>query len=406
MGLAALSDRLADRLVPGIRSRMLRIRFITAMAVGALAVQDLWDEPPSDGKTTPAIAFEWLVIEAFVRRIPPNPIPPGIPGTQKARAVTSKGQRLSAPTYLKSPSVFGFNGIYKPFAVDAGAVSGELLPAARSIELVQAWEQEQGLEGFAAAISGTAGGRVRGQIATAVRTALRTGRCSEGVGNHIFGLLARSLVPNDAGRQERRVLRSLIMSGDHELRAELAQIVEPLDGDEATVLRHARPKCSKALGTVVDAVIAYEELAACIDRAFRTLCEASHSLGTQPLTPALAAGLPAVKSAAGELPRLFERAQERLAPIGPDLAPDLVSRLGDLAVRQPADDLARSLFDHHQKVQENKLPSGKRPWFEPYKDGYVVRAPYARPAPPDGTGAFVHPVRVAALRRFMVESAP
>ena len=32
MGLAALSDRLADLLVPGIRSRMQRIRFVTATA--------------------------------------------------------------------------------------------------------------------------------------------------------------------------------------------------------------------------------------------------------------------------------------------------------------------------------------------------------------------------------------
>ena len=45
--------------------------------------------------------------------------PTGIPGSRKARAVIGNDQRLSAPTYLKSPTVFGFHGVYKPFAVDS-----------------------------------------------------------------------------------------------------------------------------------------------------------------------------------------------------------------------------------------------------------------------------------------------
>ena len=69
MGLAALSDRLANRLVPGVRARMRRVRFVTAMAVGAIACETLADELPGDGISTPAICFEWLVIEALVRRV-------------------------------------------------------------------------------------------------------------------------------------------------------------------------------------------------------------------------------------------------------------------------------------------------------------------------------------------------
>nr|WP_194945798.1 hypothetical protein [Mycolicibacterium malmesburyense] len=116
MGLAAISDRLADRLVPGVRARMQRFRFVTAMAVGATVCGTLGDELPADEISTPAICFEWLVIEGFVRRLSTEDIPPGVPGSQKTRSVVKRGQRLSAATYLKSPSVFGFNGIYKPFA--------------------------------------------------------------------------------------------------------------------------------------------------------------------------------------------------------------------------------------------------------------------------------------------------
>src|SRR4051794_23464919 len=110
MGLAAISDRLADRLVPGLRARMQRIRFVTAIAVGAMACETLIDEIPTDGISTPSICFEWLVIESFVRRLSAQQIPRGVPGSQKARGVVNRGQRLSAATYLKGPSVFGFNG--------------------------------------------------------------------------------------------------------------------------------------------------------------------------------------------------------------------------------------------------------------------------------------------------------
>ena len=117
---------------------MQRFRFVTAMAVGALACETLADELPADGISTPSICFEWLVIESLVRRLSPQEIPPGVPGSQKARAVVNRSQRLSAATYLKGPTVFGFNGVYKPFAVDARVVSSELEPGPRCAELVRA----------------------------------------------------------------------------------------------------------------------------------------------------------------------------------------------------------------------------------------------------------------------------
>ena len=144
MGLAAISDRLADQLVPGIRSRMRRIRFVTAMAVGSMVCETLGNEIAFDDISTPTICFEWMVIEAFIRRISAQDLPSGIPGSQKARAVVAKSQRLSAATYLKAPSVFGFNGVYKPFAIDAGVVKSELEPAVRTADLLRVWEKEQG----------------------------------------------------------------------------------------------------------------------------------------------------------------------------------------------------------------------------------------------------------------------
>ena len=45
LGLYQIADQLAIRLVPAVRERMQRIRFLTAMAVGAVVTEDIEDDP-------------------------------------------------------------------------------------------------------------------------------------------------------------------------------------------------------------------------------------------------------------------------------------------------------------------------------------------------------------------------
>ncbi len=231
MGVAAISDRLADILVPGLRARMSRIRFVTAMAIGAASCEPIADEISADETSTPSIGFEWLLIEAFVRRLNVESFPPAIPGSQKCRAVIKRNQRLSAQSYLKGPSVFGFNGVYKPFAVDSGVVDADLQPAALCAAVLRSWEREQRFAGFADNIPGTEGGRLRGQIRDEVRAALRSGRCNTNPGGWLFGKLAASLRPDGAGRGERAALRALIEKSPHETRAELGRHLVSLSAE-------------------------------------------------------------------------------------------------------------------------------------------------------------------------------
>jgi hypothetical protein len=401
MGLAALSDRLVDRLVPGLRARMQRIRFVTAIAVGAMACETLVDELPADGVSTPSICFEWLVIEAFVHRLAANQVPAGVPGSQKARAVVNRKQRLSAATYLKGPAVFGFNGVYKPFAVDAGVVGSELEPGPRCAEMTRVWEAEQGFPGFTDEVAGTEGGRLRSQICGQVRAALRSGRCTSSPGSWLFRNLAAALRPDAARPGERRALRSLIVEGVHETRAELARLVAVVEGDldEAEILEMIRPRCSPALGAIVEAVVAYERFAALVDAAFRTVCSVSHSMGAQPLTPNHVEHHDVIVRCAKELPASFQRAADRMAAIGAEAG--LEDRLGEFAIARSPRELVELIFEHHERVQAAKPPSGKRPWFEPLRHGRVVRPPYGTAEQPELGPRFVHPVRVAALRRFL-----
>jgi hypothetical protein len=406
MGLGALSDSLADRLVPAVRNRMLRIRFVTAMAVGAVVCDTLADVEAADEVSTPAICFEWLVVEAFSRRFAGRSIPNGIAGSQKARAIIAKGQRLSAATYLKAPTVFGFHGVYKPFAIDSAVVGPELEPGARAAELVRVWEQEQGLVGFVDGVSGAEGGRLRVKLRDDVRAALREGRCTTKPSGWIFGRLTEALNPDTASPAERSVLRSLLTDGFYDGRAELVALLQgdAGGGNEAEVIYRLRPSCSPALRETVDAVIAYERLAALVDAAFRTLCSISRSMGTQPLTPTVASTHELVQRAAAELPELYRQAADRLGPLGADVT--LEQRLGEFAIPQGPADLVDQLLAHHEQVQAGKPPAGKRSWFEPFAGGWVVRAQYGTPLPPDPDAGFVHPVRLAPLRRFLQDTAP
>ena len=405
MGLAAISDRLADLLIPGLRARMRRVRFVTAIAVGAVACETLADEIAADGISTPSICFEWLVVEAFVRRLPAGQgFPLGVPGSFKARTVVTRSQRLSAATYLKGPSVFGFHGVYKPFAVDSDVIGSGLEPGGRCADLTRRWEREQGFVGFTDRVPHTTGGKLRIQIRDEVLSTLRAGRCTTNPGGRLFGRLTASLHPGTPGTAERQALRALITDGKHETRAELARHLWQADEEltEAQVLDVVRPKCSTALGQIVDAVVAYERFGALVDAAFRTLCSVSYAMGAQPLTPKLVQDHEMIARCAAELPSRYRAAAERMSAIGADAG--FEERLGEFAIGRSSGELVELVLSHHERVQAAKPPNGKRSWFDPLRDGWVVRSSYGSPDQPELGPRFVHPVRVTPLRRFLEDT--
>ena len=66
LGLYLIADQLAMKLVPGVRERMLRVRFLTPMTVGALVTEGL-EANPHHPETPPYLVWEWLVVEAIIR---------------------------------------------------------------------------------------------------------------------------------------------------------------------------------------------------------------------------------------------------------------------------------------------------------------------------------------------------
>ena len=131
LGLVPLADRLAEEIGPGITARMSRIRFVTAIAVGAVATERLADAVAADGRSPAYLAFEWHLVEAVGRdRYLPAEATFGVPGIAKARSAVARGVHMDSASYLKVPKVFGFTGIYKRLARDIEFVDDELLLAA------------------------------------------------------------------------------------------------------------------------------------------------------------------------------------------------------------------------------------------------------------------------------------
>jgi hypothetical protein len=68
LGLASLADRLADEIAPGITARMSRIRFVTAISVGAVATEKLSDAVAAERVELPEAAARELALRLEVVR--------------------------------------------------------------------------------------------------------------------------------------------------------------------------------------------------------------------------------------------------------------------------------------------------------------------------------------------------
>jgi hypothetical protein len=404
LGLAALADRLADELVPDVRARMSRIRFLTAVTVGAVVTEDLLDVPPGDGESLPSVCFEWLVLESFVRRQRQTHAldGTGIPGSSKASAVIAKQQRLTAANYLKTPRVFGFFGVYQPLARGLRLVDELRLPGERWPELTEAWEAASELEGFTDGTPRTPGGRFRRQLRDAAYEALVNGRCSIPESSPLFFTIASSLKPAGARPGERRLLRDRLLSSETPMRAEVGHLVDGMEFEtEHQALRAIRSRASAELVARIDGVLLFERFAYLLDAVFRELCRVSTLQGSRPVQPNDTSGNEVIDGAATQLADAFARAAEALAPL--DLAVPLEDQLGQFGERMTPAELTVAVMTHHERHQLLKPPRGKRPWFEEYGGGWVVRQPYRDGSTTTFTpnDVFIHPFRIETMCQFL-----
>lgn len=405
LGLAAVADRIADRLVPGIRARMSFPRFVTASAVGAFAYQALHEMPAADGKTTVDIAFEWLVVEAIVRH-PGNGRPEGLPGNQKAARARAANMRLSHRTYLSGPRVFGFTGVYRPLSRDARVLSLDDMPAENALRLVQAWERDFNLVGYVDGDSSKPGGRLRKNIEDACARSLEKGECACAPTGQLLRDLSDTLAPREAKLNELRELRKLLVFSEHEVRNEIAaRLVKTPPSEEITQGELARcllKNASKTTQQALRAVIDYEDAATALDNLFRRFLAHTVQQHGLVITPAHALATPGLAALAPKIGDLVRRAVESVAVLDESLAQETKNGFAHFEGELSTQKLFDALIARHEEVQTAKK---KLSWLDQLNGEWTVRSPYRNQTDELHDDIWTHPMRLVTLANLLEKTA-
>ncbi|MDP1559974.1 MAG: hypothetical protein Q8M16_01085 [Pirellulaceae bacterium] len=410
LGMYSIADSLAVRLIPGVRERQTHPRFLTSIAV-SLSLCSEFDEDAvaADGVSEPWQVFEWYLVEGLVRSTEDRKSLSGLPGQEKASRAKHDGVPLSEKRYLKSPTVFGFHGVYRALARDL-----EVERAARLGEvghkLLTTWEQEQGLTGFAGTAEGE-GKHIRKQLLDAVRDGLHAGAVDRKPGWPGWKFFSDHLGIYEAGDREAKVIADALLNPGSGFRSEVLRSLVSSDGQDLWTVEAeqrsfserrfhelVRVSAGHALQELLDAISAYEQFSRLMLDAFED-CLFHMSPYQNRIKPEELGSLKGVTRAAKRIPVIFADVAEKLSAFGEAIR--FQDAFHSLAERMPATQWVERLLDHHCRVQHDKPPEGKAPWFDRFDDGScMIRTGYEREGGARHDDAFVHAYRTKSLWSF------
>jgi len=406
LGLSTIGDRLADQILPGLRVRMSRPRFITAIAVVAAACEGMEDRVAADEVTPAYVVFEWLLVEAFVRAGQEGTTK-GTPGTLKAQRARASGVAMSAKTYLRIPGVFGFHGVYKPLARNLGIVDDDMRLGDNGYALLKEWQQEQGLPGFLeSSVTKGPGSSYRHLIRSAVEDGLLRGHSTRTSSWQGWGLLAKHLAPGTIGAAESAFIHRMVLDPKGGKRGEVFQLLEAFknnDEPESNIVRDVLiPKASEELRDRLAAIDAYESVGALLEDSLDWIRYLSSMAGARAIASTEYAKQPATNRIAAELRPAFHRAEKAFSTSPLILQQQLAVLAKSFDGVQDAERLFDSVLAHHGEIQKAKKPDGKREWFERGDRGATfVRVPYRLTESPKPRDWWTRPYRITTAQSFL-----
>lgn len=402
LGLASIADQLADQVLPGMTARMWRPRFLTALAVASAAIEKFRDRYAEDDGTPAYVIFEWYALEAFARVGRQNNSDlRHTPGIDKARTAYNEGVPLSPKRYLKTPTVFGFHGVYKTLARDLEIVDDDLCLLENGYRLVRTWERAEGLPGFTNGQDG-AGRSFREHLQRLVDQSLKAGYAAE---NRRWRFFPEHLHPDRTRKSERQLLWSLLTSQASSRREILRLLSKPAvmskqcDLTEAAFLAWLEDRVSSELRLRLKAVAAYERLCRTLLDGFNWIRHLSTRTRLRPITARdFGAKAAPLVSRVGDDTHRAELALGRIA-----LDAVLSDLLDDFGCVRDSETFFECLLQRHERIQRSKPPGNKRPWFERATQGVVVRVPYRLHEPPVDDGDYVHGYRTPSAAWFTTD---
>lgn len=401
LGLYQIADQLATRLVPAVRERMQRIRFLTAMAIGGLVTEGL-DAAPDQPEIRPFLVWEWLVVEAIVRTLGDDPDVWGVPGTLVTRRALTEYNYLDDRSYLKTPRIFGFHGVYKRLAIHLGLADVHLGPRTESERLVDAWAHDAGHGGLSGCQP------LLSKWRYAVDRSLKSNppRTRPGWQGDDWAELAEVVAPHRAKAREKRYLRDALHAADDRALGALPTIWRLQEGfteeDFAEEPLHERlAEQSSGYATLLEAIRAYERFCRGLHDGFDLLrAEAAAADATGFEVTSIGRDGNFVTSL-HDLDRRYEDAQWRLGEVDLQIAALFDERFAAFAEPMSPELCAVAMCEHHEKVQKHKSADGKRPWFDRLGPNRIyMRHRYREPRRPIAPERFVHEYRGWPIRRF------
>ncbi len=411
LGLASIGDRLADQILPGMRARMSRPRFLTAIAVSSVVCEGLEEAIAFDGITPASIVFEWLLVEGFARdRSEAREDMLRIPGIAKAEAAVRTDEPMRGSAYLKNPGVFGFHGVYKPLAQHIGIVDNDLRLSDRGYELLRAWEREQGLEGFLQQeLSVSNGASVRNLLRAAVEDGLRNGYTKRSAVWQGWRFFKEHQTPGQVGAEEARSLCNAILDSKGGTRGEVFRLLGPTtlrnDQSEVSIVREVvLPQASAPLAERIAAIVAYEEYCGLIEGGFEWLRYLSSQAGAHAVGVTECTRTAEIREIARRLPGKFAAAEDALAVLSMQIQKEFSELAGYFAGMSTPEQLYEAVLHRHADVQRSKPPDGKRDWFEHGTENTVfIRIPYRLDDRPEDRDEWNRPYRLLAVRSFCAD---
>lgn len=404
LSLQRTYELLADKILPAVTVRMGRIRFLTAMSLGALVCQHYdADAVAIDGITPPWLVYEWFVIEAFARELG-DTRGERIPGLLKVKNCLGNQRPVSASAYLKTPKVFGFSGIFRRLATRSRILDDELRLDDGGWELLKAWERDEGLDGL---IQGKGPGA---DLVRDLRDAVDRGCAAGHTVKPVTGLWARisaHLQPGNVGKREGKVLLAQLRASSERTREHVGHLIEHKSfverAAEAAYLRGLRTQTSADLAEHLDAIDAYEALCRPVNETFDVLRELSTNRGVGPITAAEVAASPSAVRLVQELKDGCERVQRDANLLNWD--PDVNGLVQIFSRVQTTNDLFDAVITHHEHAQARKPPDGKRSWLERAQGGaIIVRSAYVLPERDPYAPPYVHNYRTNTLCGFLSDT--
>lgn len=404
LGLYLIADQLATRLVPAVRERMQRIRFLTAMNVGALVTEGL-ESNARHPETPPYLVWEWLVVEAIVRSFGNAPDLLGVPGTYVTEKALSRYGYVDQRSYLKTPRVFGFNGVYKRLAIHLGLLDPHLqFQEPEGQELILKWSKDLGIGIFSPSHA------LYHKWRRAVEMSLDASppRTRTNWRKEDWKQLAGAFLPNGAGASEKSFLREILHFKDErslEALPEIWQLVADYGDNSESInerdlhrrLRLVAPRYALLL----DAISSYEVFCRLLSDCFNILRFEAIKRDVEGLDLPSFGKNDEFARTAKQVHSSFQNAAEYLNELGPYMDVAFDDRFHRFAETVSPEELAAVLCQHHEAIQQGKSREGKRPWFDRLGvDRIYLRRNYRLSEPPVLSEDYVHDYRGNPIYRF------